>query len=561
MNLIKKVILLAPIALFLLSCQISNKSYNYMDQINQNVETVSSTLPFFRGVNFTTWFEASSPQSIVFSTFTEQDFIDAKTLGIEVIRLPIKMHDMTGGSPDYRLDPFFLSLLDHAVDWAEKHQIYLILDNHSFDPSVSTSADIGGILIPVWQQMARRYRNRSDYILYEILNEPHGIETDVWAEIQERAVRAIREIDPDRWIVVGGAGWNSIDEMLNLPAYPYDKLIYTFHFYDPHIFTHQGATWGDPPTLGPLRGVPFPFDAHEIPEVPKELIGTWMEGNLKYSYSRDGTVSALERQLDKAVRFSLERGVPVFCGEFGVFIPNVLSEDRVRWYEIVGILLDLRGIVRTSWDYFGGFGIFKTDRGGSIHSDLNTDIVKALGFKVPRQRPPEKIRNAFTLFDNYTNSQVLSFNNWGCDVNMYYPSSGKYAVAWNNINQYGSMNFIFKRDIDWEYLLAQDYAVVFTAKADKPSSFDVRFVNNENENAIPWRLRASANIAADGNWHTVRIPLSSMREHGAWVNSTQQWYNPRSEFSWTDIASLSFVAEEGSLSGITILFDTIRIER
>jgi endoglucanase len=307
--------------------------------------------------------------------------------------------------------------------------------------------------------------------------------------------------------------------------------------------------------------VPFPADVRAIPKAPDELKGTWIEDSLNYSYRQDATVRALERQLDKAVKFSRERGVPVFCGEFGVFIPNSLNEDRVRWYEIVNILLDLRGIVRTSWDYFGGFGIFKTDRGGSIHSDLNTDVVKAMGFTAPPQVPSEKIRSSFTLFDSYPNSQITGFSNWNCDFNMYYPNANKYALAWENISQYGTINFNFKSEIDWEYLLAQNYAIVFTVKADKPSRFDIRLVNREDENTIPWRIRAAADIAADGNWHTVRIPLPSMQEHGAWVGSTQQWHNPQGEFSWTDIATLAFVAEDEALPGITILFDTIRIDR
>jgi endoglucanase len=341
-------------------------------------------LPFSKGLNFTKWFEAPSPQLVVFSKITEQDFIDVKSIGVDVIRLPVKMHNMAGAAPEYVLDPHFFNLLDQVVDWAEKHQIYLILDNHSFHPVAPTDPGIGGILIPVWTQLARRYKDRSAYILYEILNEPHGIDAKVCAAIQEKVVSAIRAIDSKHSIVVGGVNYNSLDELLNVPIYPCDHIVYTFHFYDPHIFTHQGETWGHPPNLRNLKGLPFPSDAHAMPEIPPDLKGSWAEKTIKNTYMRDATVETLSKQLDKALEFSRKNGdVPLFCGEFGAHIPNILPEDRLRWYQIVTRLLDERKIARASWDYFGSFGIFKTAQGGSFTGDLNVEIVKALGFSVP----------------------------------------------------------------------------------------------------------------------------------------------------------------------------------
>lgn len=344
------------------------------------MENIVTNLPFVKGLNFTKWFEVPSPQKILFKDFTEQEFKNAKKLGADVIRLPIRLHSMTDGTPDYTLDPLFFECLDRAVDWAEQNQLYLILDNHSFDPVAPTSPEIVNILIPVWQQMARHYKDRSRYILYEILNEPHGIDAAIWADIQGKVVKAIRDIDDSHYIVVGGVNYNSINELLNVPIYDDSNIIYTFHFYDPHIFTHQGETWGHPPNLKNLRGLPFPSDAHAMPEIPEDLKGSWAEETLTHSYAQDATAQALAKQLDKAVQYSQAGNVPVFCGEFGVHIPNTLPEDRVRWYQVTTKLLEERAIARTSWDYYGSFGIFTTARGGSFDTDLNIDVVKALGF-------------------------------------------------------------------------------------------------------------------------------------------------------------------------------------
>lgn len=533
---------------------------------NQIAEKIDSPLPFSKGVNFSEWFEARSAQTIIFTAYTEQDFINAKSMGVDVIRLPIRLHDMTGGAPEYRLEPLLLRFLDQAVDWAEKHEIYLILDNHSFDPVGPTARDIDKILIPVWTQIAERYKNRGSYILYEILNEPHGIDAKIWDGIQDKVIAAIRKIDPVHSIIAGGVSNNSLDELFNVSAYQYENIIYTFHFYDPYLFTHQGETWGYPPNLKNIRGLPFPAAQHsqterKMPPVPSDLKGTWIEKALKSSYKKDATVSALAATLDKAVKFSKERGnVPLLCGEFGVYIPNSLQEDRVRWYEAVTKLLNERGIARTSWDYYGGFGVFMTGSGSSFESELNVEVVKAMGFSPPPQTKTEKIRGAFTLFDNFPAVRTAGLEHWACALNLYHPNNEKYALGWEDADRYGSFTFRFKKEIDWEFLKEQNYAITLTVKTGKPCSFDVRLINGEDASSIPWRLNTTVKIEADGNWHTVRIPLSELSEQGAWINAAQKWLPPQGKFSWSNIAGLIFTAEEKDNRGITILFDTIKLE-
>jgi endoglucanase len=556
----KKIIYFLIAAALTATCKTTDNA-DYVLEIPAPAEMVRASLPFSRGVNFPGWFDAVSPRSIPFTHYTEQDFKDVKSIGVDVIRLPLYLYNMTNGAPRHILDPLFLKFLDQAVDWAEQYEIYLILDNHSFDPIAPTNSDIDRTLIPIWTQVAERYKNRSDFILYEILNEPHDIDSQRWANIQGEVIAAIRTVDTRHYIIVGGVWYNSIDELFNLPVYPYNNIIYTFHFYDPFLFTHQGETWGNPPNLSALKGMPFPADAHAMPPIPANLRGTWWENSIRNSYKREATVKSLAMTLDKAVRFSRERGdLPLFCGEFGVFIPNSLHEDRVRWYQAVTKLLDDRGIARTSWDYFGGFGIFKTDRGGSFGGNLDVAIIEAMDFSAPVQKPAEKLREPFTVFDQYP-APLMDFRHYDCEVDLYHQNGEKYAINWKNADQYGRFLFNFRQEIDWEYLRANDYAVTFIAKVDKPARFQVRFVNLEDANAVPWRVNATVDLPADGQWHTVRIPLESMWEHGAWINATGQWRSPEGKFAWNNIVTLAFVAEDHDLHGITVLFDTVKLEK
>jgi len=525
--------------------------------------------PFSKGVNFSGWFESYSAHSIPFTKYTEQDFIDAKSLGVDVIRLPVRMHSMTSGAPDYILDPLLVKFLTTAVDWAEKHELYIIIDNHSFDPVQPTSRDIDRILIPVWTQIANLFKDRSDYIIYEILNEPHGISDARWGEIQGKAIDAIRSVDQKHAIIVGGTEYNSIRKLSAIPKYSDTNLIYTFHFYDPYLFTHQGATWGGPPLLTNLAGVPFPAQRGQMPRIPSDLRGTWVENSLRNSYTNEASYTTLNRTLDRVVTFSIERDVPVFCGEFGVYMINSKNEDRVRWYEFVTNALDIRNISRTSWDYYGGFGVFNGERGDFNH-DLNTEVVRAMGFTPPVQIPrtQEPMNTGFIIYDDYPNNRYVTVDSWGesVDFSLYDNNSalGEFAIRWGNASRYNAFNFAF--DVsrrDFSFLTQNGFILEFKARLDKPISFDVRFVNPETASGqIPWRMRYTIDervLPADGRWHTIRIPLSQMNEHGAWVNAKQQWLEPRGDFSWQQVQKLEFASEHMEFKGLHIWFDDIKI--
>ena len=213
-----------------------------------------------------------------FSKYTYEDFVDIKSLGVDVIRVPINLHSMTQGAPDYT---WIHSFLFSWIRWSigRKNWICIfILDNHTFDPSDATDPQIGDVLNPVWLQMAQHFEGRSDKILYEILNEPHGISHNLWNSIQGDVIQTIRSVDTTHTIIVGGADYNSYNSLSKMPAYEDDNLIYTFHFYDPFVLTHPEELIWTTPSMTDLGGIPFPYEANAMPRFPTSLQGTWVQG-------------------------------------------------------------------------------------------------------------------------------------------------------------------------------------------------------------------------------------------------------------------------------------------
>ncbi len=522
-------------------------------------------VPFSKGVNLTQWFQEPSARQIQFSKFTREDIEEIQSLGCDVIRLPINLHFMTDGAPDYIIDPLFYSFLDQVVDWTEELGIHLILDNHTFDPAVSTDPNIGEVLVKVWSQMAKHYKDRSDLIYYEVLNEPHGIDDALWGTIQGEVIEAIRNEDTRHTIVVGGADWNSYRTLERLPRYEDDNLIYTFHFYDPFLFTHQGATWTSPSMLS-LADVPFPYEEERMPALPADLLGTWVGFNY-LSYPSEGTVTRVQSLLDIAARFRDERQVPVFCGEMGVFKPNSQEDDRVLWYEEVRSYLDEIDITWTMWDYQGGFGVFEKGSNELFDHDLNLSLLEALGWETPPQTEFKQIPEGtgFPIYQDFIEQDVFESSYLSGQLDYYsqdLPNYGEFCIRWSDAERFGIIGLDMIPNKDLSVLVEENYALDLMIRGDQPgTSIDIRFLDSQiaGTDDLPWRMIYTideGNVVWDGRWHHLHIPLKDFNEGGAWDGV---YYDPIDAFDWAAIDRMEFVAEHHPLDEISIWIDQIHI--
>jgi endoglucanase len=527
----------------------------------------SAQTPFNRGVNLTGWFQTSAPRQIQFTKYTKKDFENIKSLGCDMIRLPINLFYMTNGKPDYKVDTLFYQFLDQAVSWAEELNIYLSIDNHSTDDVASKNTDLENVLAKVWAQMALHYKNRSTYILYEIMNEPNGLTTQTWGKIQQTAINAIRNVDTTHMIIVGASAFNGYNDLNLLPVYSDKKLIYTFHFYDPFLFTHQGASWANP-SMEPLSKIPFPYNVDSMPAFPNALKGTWVESAYN-NYNIDGTVAKVKQLIDVAATFKNNRNVNIYCGEYGVYIPNSKDTDRVYWYSEVRKYLEAKGISWTIWDYQGGFGLFKKGSNQQFDYDVNTSLVQALGLNVPPQKifvsRPDSV--GFNIYNDYIAPQITEASNAnGGTIDFYSgqkPNNDKFCLFWTGSLQYGAIGFNFQPDKDLSKLVSQNYALSLMVRGNTPGTkIEVRFTDTKttDPNDHPWRMNytITESVAAwDGKWHKVYIPLKNFIDQGSYDNNT--WYNPVGAFDWKAVDRFDIITDQGSLANKAFWFDNIAV--
>ena len=521
---------------------------------------------FNRGVNLTNWFQVNSVKQLPFTKFSKQDIQNIKNLGCDLIRFPMNLHAMTNGSPNYTISPLFFQFLDSVVSWAEEMQIHIILDNHTFDPNIATPLNFDIPLRKEWIQMANHYKSRSNYVLYEILNEPHGTKmtTAIWGKMQKTVIDTIRTVDIKHTIVVGASNYNAYSEMKNIPVYTDTNLIYTFHFYDPFMFTHQGANWTT--GMDSLAGVPYPYNAATMPVCPPTSKGTWVETDLK-KYPITGTDSSVKSLIDIAIAFRDLRKVKIFCGEYGVYNLHSNNADRVYWYGVVRNYLEANNIPWTIWDYQGGFGLFVKGSNEQFNYDLNIPLVQSLGFIEPPQFVYKKLPDSvgFPVYTDYIGKNIVD-DTWADTSKLDFynnqnPNNGSNCIVFQDTIQYDGISLKFQPIKDLSLLKSNNYVLDFMVRGNKPTSqFEIRFVDTKTADTAThsWRMSYEVThsvVAFDNRWHHVRIPFSQMKETGAWDGV---WLNPRGKFDWTSIGYLQIRNEQSKLpSNSKFWFDNI----
>jgi endoglucanase len=257
---------------------------------------------------------------------TEQYFIDVAAAGFTNVRIPIDFFgtrtggntagyssdagtaaDYTGTSNDYVVLNTYLDRIEQVIDWSLNQGLVTILDFHgsnlksefiyTFDvgeseytePNSAKRAADNDKYRAIWSQVADRFKDHSEDLLFEVINEPyfHMSKADMDA-LNAAILPIIRGSGGSNGtrnvIITGGTGTSheaplQIDpNIISGDSY----LIATFHYYQPFDFTSSSADSRDEESWGTAA--------------EKETLTT---------------------RFDEVLTFSNLHNIPVFLGEFG----------------------------------------------------------------------------------------------------------------------------------------------------------------------------------------------------------------------------------------------------
>lgn len=207
----------------------------------------------------------------------------------------------------------------------------------------------------IWKQVQKQFAGQGyDNLFFELYNEP-TIDAELWRTTAETLIHNLRYEDRDRIYIIGGTNYNSIDELKNLGRISDSRTLYTFHFYEPFIFTHQGADWEAEKTY--ITGIPYPYKESNMPVLPKKAKGTDVEENYN-KYKTEGTEKYLSDKITSILHWCNLNNMILVCTETGV-IGTVKKADRERYLKDITHILNSNGIAAMLWDYDQKFSVTK----------------------------------------------------------------------------------------------------------------------------------------------------------------------------------------------------------
>ena len=178
----------------------------------------------------------------------QEAFFDAYVdAGFSNIRIPVRWDQHTANSAPFAIDATWMNRVEQVVDWGLSRGFYITLNGHHEDwlKNNYSNATLRARYDSIWVQVAERFKNKSDKLLFEIINEPNGMTVAQVDDLNQRILGIIRASNPTRIVIYGGNMYANSEQLLTA-AIPNDNyLIGYYHSYDPWQFSGQGiGTWG-----------------------------------------------------------------------------------------------------------------------------------------------------------------------------------------------------------------------------------------------------------------------------------------------------------------------------
>lgn len=315
-----------------------------------------------------------------FATYiTEDDVKYIASLGMDHIRLGFDQIVLEKEPYVYREEIF--GHIDHFIAWCKKYDLNVVLNMHKAignycdikeETELLDNEKLQNRFISLWLAFEKRYA-ADNSIAFELLNELRDVDAEKWNNLAEKTIREIRKLNKERRIIVGPTHWNRPDTLKDLRTYDDENIIYTFHIYKPHEFTHQrGVLQAN--TLYYNRTMPYPGDIERYRDyqavVNNDLSIYANYERMDIAYMREalcGAVDFVKRHPDKIL----------WCGEFGT-IRHADITWRENWMRDVITILKENEIPYCVWNYLS------TPNDGNRFSLVDDDNRKILSDEMAR---------------------------------------------------------------------------------------------------------------------------------------------------------------------------------
>ncbi len=284
---------------------------------------------------------------------TEQDIAYIASLGFDHVRLGFDQIVLEEAPYRYRASIF--DILHRFTNWCHKYDLGIVLNMHKAlgnycdileEKGLMEDGALQARLIALWLKIEQEFSNDGD-VVFELLNEVVNATPEEWNALADRLICAIRAQNATRKIVVGGTDWGNPPALSKLRIWEDKNVIYTFHCYAPHEFTHQRGVL-QAAQLFYNREMPYPCedieryrDFQRVVNGEQNSYSEFLCMDIDFLRAYLAPVKAwIDANPDKIL----------WCGEFGT-IRHAKLQWRENWMRDMITLLKEMDIPYCVWNY------------------------------------------------------------------------------------------------------------------------------------------------------------------------------------------------------------------
>ncbi|HOI27772.1 MAG TPA: cellulase family glycosylhydrolase [Paludibacteraceae bacterium] len=299
---------------------------------------------------------------------TKKDFDSIAAMGFDFVRIPID--EVHFYDENMNRDNEAFQLLKNAINWALEDSLNVIVDlhivrSHHFNNenkhanTLFQDSVVQAKFIAVWMDLQKSLKDYLvDRVAYEILNEAVAPHHEDWNKLLAKACKALRVAEPNRYLVIGSNGMQTVHTFDSLRVPENDpRLILSFHYYEPVLVTHYRAPWTPLKDYdGPISYPGFPIADTSIYKKNPDLAFY-----LRYVNQKPWNKEQMVKDFEPAIKKAKELNLQLFCGEFGVYPKYIDKEVRFKWYNDMVSAFRENNIANCHWCYKGDFPVVSED--------------------------------------------------------------------------------------------------------------------------------------------------------------------------------------------------------
>jgi len=264
------------------------------------------------------------------------------------VRIPVQWgHHFVESDENFTVSSDFMDRVEQVVDWSLTYGFVTIVNVHHdewFENGYPSSLPKFEAL---WTQIATRFANKSQDLLFEIYNEPHASSFDAedLNEMSRKVYKIVRSTNgPSRIVIFGGLKYMNPSWILQNP----DAMT---------IFDNEAQ--GDPYTMLEIHN----YDPYNYAGANPTV----------FEWGSDEDVKAMEEWMDQIGNWSTSKNVPIYYGEFGCSTAQNEATGRYTWYRKHADAIRSHGFGSSVWDDDGKFRVF--DRNANAWDEKLVDAL------------------------------------------------------------------------------------------------------------------------------------------------------------------------------------------